>query len=208
MSKFKKGDWVREDDAEPGDTMREHGYRVHDVLPNGQYLLEINDNGYVLKTEGYLRGCVVEPSCTGWDWVLPLIDGPGRYVTRNNRIVVITERRSEEELSRQGCCPDHIWRGYTTVDNSYNTYRSDGTWDGQENRPSVHDIVAKYVGPPKRATKTIVLEEWVFLSGFERSKPCSEAVFKWRPAGGHSHGTWSGWTKTGVTRELEVPNEQ
>ena len=35
MSKFKKGDWLLESDAEVGEDMRHHGYRVHDVLPNG-----------------------------------------------------------------------------------------------------------------------------------------------------------------------------
>jgi len=71
VSKFKKGDWVRESDADPGDNMRVHGYYIFAVLPNGDYVVETNPDVYIVATDGYFVDDVVEPRCTGWDWVLP-----------------------------------------------------------------------------------------------------------------------------------------
>ena len=71
MSKFKKGDWLFEDDAEPGDTVGSCRYYVYDVLPNGKYVLALYEGEYGVYPETYVDSCRVEPRCTGWDWVLP-----------------------------------------------------------------------------------------------------------------------------------------
>jgi hypothetical protein len=54
--------------------------------------------------------------------------------------------------------------------------------------------------PQKPATKTVVLEEWC-VYGSDR------AIFEWHVVG-RQIGKTDSWFKTGVTRELEVPNEQ
>lgn len=53
--------------------------------------------------------------------------------------------------------------------------------------------------PPKPATKTIMLEEWC-VYGSDR------AIFEWHVVG-RQIGKTDTWFKTGVTRELEVPND-
>lgn len=54
---------------------------------------------------------------------------------------------------------------------------------------------------PKPATKTVVLEEW--CTGV--SEAVSAVTFVWRKSTSLSP-VPAYWTKTGVTRELEVPN--
>lgn len=71
MSKFKIGEWLRESDSVPGDSMRHHGYYVYALLPNGDYVVETNPDDYLVVNDNYFIDCVVEPRCTGWDWVLP-----------------------------------------------------------------------------------------------------------------------------------------
>lgn len=265
-AKFKKGDWVREDDAEPGDEMHVHGYRIYDVLPNDQYVLEMNESDFRVTSESQLCDCVVEPRCTGWDWVLPepLIDGPGKYMNRTGKIVEIIRKVSSNLF------PEHCWE-----DKANMLYRPDGTYrvnpvsDGR-------DIMAKYVEQPttnrfglkvgdkvrleahdrrfwdsakegkefiitsiddsyrdgiarfnldgevkgtwhpywfglcqsdgsplpeKPATKLIVLEEW--CTGV--SEAASAVTFVWRKSTSLSP-IPAYWTRTGKTRELEVPD--
>lgn len=195
MSKFKKGDWVREDDVEPGDKMHVHGYRIHDVLPDGQYVLEVNDSEYSVMPESYLSGCVVEPRCTGWDWVLP--EPANRFGLKVGDTVTIkshdgvthSARLDGKEFKVSGFhegYQDGIARVYIDEGQPFHPYwfglcRSDGS-------PL----------PEKPATKTIVLEEWCCLQR-------GTAYFDWQEVGNRSCVTMS-WFKTGVTRELEVPD--
>lgn len=72
MSKFKKGDWLRrDDDVRPGTSIVHIGWRIYDVLPGRQYVVEIEPEVFRVYEESYFEGDVLEPRCTGWDWVLP-----------------------------------------------------------------------------------------------------------------------------------------
>ena len=262
MSKFKKGDWLLESDAEIGRDMLHHGYFIHDVLPNGSYVVQLDPCGFELWPEAYIDKCTVEPRCTGWDWVLPepLIDGPGKYVNRSGKIVEIVRKVSSNLF------PSHCWE-----DTQDMLYRPDGTYNVSD-QPCPRDVVAKYVEPTsnrfglkvgdtvtikthdgkffstvkgsyqisaiddtfysdgiarfsleglkggtwhpywfglcqtdgsplpeKPATKNVVLEEWCSFNG-------THAHISWKIAG-YDHPSEL-WFKTGVTRELEVPNEE
>lgn len=77
MSKFKPGDWIREDDMVPGGTMIEHGYYVYDVLPTDDYIIEVKPGDYQIWPESTLDSCALVEGCTGWDWVMPKPIEPG-----------------------------------------------------------------------------------------------------------------------------------
>lgn len=63
-------------------------------------------------------------------------------------------------------------------------------------------LVLPEIKTPAVPTK-VVLEEWMYIS---KISPSSDVSFKWRPVGGEAVSSWTGWVKTGVTREIEVPN--
>lgn len=127
-----------------------------------------------------------------WYCVLPeiktvLIDGPGKYVNRDGRVVTIATRRPNESF------PKHVW---VSFDNGgEDTFTSQGCW-----APSCithsFDLVAKYVEPAK--PKVVLLEEWAFLGDMA-------VHIQWRKS--EAGLSLPGWFKTGVTRELEVPCE-
>jgi len=203
MSKFKKGDWIRENDAEPGDKIQQCGYRIHDVLPNGDYVVEVNANEYSVWADGRVNDCTVEPRCTGWDWVLP--EPANRFALKVGDVVVVKAHDGKYHPNAHGAYViESIEEGYSDKIARFRLKGDGGTW-----HPYWFGLCQSDGSPlpEKPTTKKTVLEEWVFLSGFDGSRSCSEAVFKWRPVGGHSRGPCRGWTKTGVTRELEVPNE-
>lgn len=195
MSKFKKGDWVREDDALPGDEMHVHGYRIHDVLPNDQYVLEMNEDDFRVTSESYLSGCVAEPRCTGWDWVLP--EPANRFGLKVGDTVTIGT---------------HDGKVYSTVKGSYKITAIDDDYGDGIARFSLEGLRGKpfhpyWFGlcqsdgsplPEKPATRMIVVEEWCNVQS-------GTARFDWHIVG-NRFCTTDTWFKTGVTRELEVPN--
>lgn len=193
MSKFKKGDWVLEDDAKSGDSLRTHGYRVYDVLPSGSYVLEMYRGDFRVIPESYLSNCVVEPRCTGWDWVLP--DPANRFGLKVGDTVTIKPHDAGDCYVRTS----HI---ITEIDDSF----QDGIArfklnDGLRGWHPYYFGLCQSDGSPlpeKPATKTILLEEWCNIQS-------GTARFDWNVVGNRFCTTVT-WFKTGKTRELEVPN--
>lgn len=71
MSKFKAGDWGWCGLAKPGETMHKSGFYIHDVLPNGGYVVETNPGSYRIWSGVHLNGASLAEGCTGWDYVMP-----------------------------------------------------------------------------------------------------------------------------------------
>lgn len=200
MSKFKKGDWLLEDDAEVGRDMLHHGYFIHDVLPNGSYAVQLDQGGYELWPEVYLDKCTVEPRCTGWDWVLP--EPSNRFGLKvGDKVSLGAHDRPFWDSAKRG--NEYV---ITSIDDSYLDGIARFNLDG-EVRGYWHPYwfgLCKSDGSPlpeKPATKMVVLEEWCGLG------PC-RACFEWHTADSPTRPKADvHWFKTGKTRELEVPNE-
>lgn len=194
MSKFKKGDWVLESDVEPGDMVKDYGYRIHDVLPNGDYVVEVNANEYSVWNEGNVNDCAVEPRCTGWDWVLP--EPANRFGLKVGDTVTIKPHDARDGY----VSTSHV---ITEIDDSFR----DGIARFRLDDMRPYPWHPYYFGlcqsdgsplPPKPAAKKVLLEEWCVF-GSDR------AIFEWHVEG-RQIGKTDTWFKTGVTRELEVPD--
>jgi hypothetical protein len=196
MGKFKKGDWVFENDAKPGDSVKSHGYFIYDVLPNGSYIVKMDENSYELWKNLYMESCTVEPRCTGWDWVLP--EPANRFGLKVGDKVTFG---THDGVTR--CCGfrgTHVVSGFD--ENGYIDGIARIVLEGSSGT-SFHPYWFGFCQsdgsplPPKPATKTVVLEEWCFIGA-------KSFMFVWKPAG---ESPTPNMIKTGVTRELEVPNE-
>lgn len=196
MSKFKKGDWVLEGDAEVGRDMLHHGYLIHDVLPNGKYVVQVDETNYEVWSDSWFDECTVEPRCTGWDWVLP--DPANRFGLKVGDTVTIKPHDAKD---------GHVSTSHViaAIEDTYNDGIARFSLDDTRSSCCWHPY---YFGlcqsdgsplPPKSATKTVVLEEWCYPGENGRSYG-----FIWRDLGSPATDIWF---KTGVTRELEVPNE-